>query len=247
MQLGDRPNLSEAQLVGYSVLDRQGYLLGQVLKTLPRPDDQFALLVQYPASKAEMAELIVENESITKVDSQASRLYTDLDFNLVVPTQGKTIPLVAERALVKRHRRKVGEVVVRKVVETDWVQIPIHRETLLIEQAGKPTPLAEISLGETRVSGDAAIAPAANRYDTFPTESLGYWSSLVEASQTLEQFAQDEAIASLPIRVVLVIDPQRPTEKVTLEFPTTNAAAQMLNTIAEHWQPLCQGVYLETI
>jgi hypothetical protein len=46
----------------------------------------------------------------------------------------KTIPLLQERLLVERHRRKLGEVIVRKVVETRIVEVPVRREKLIVEQ-----------------------------------------------------------------------------------------------------------------
>lgn len=94
-----------------------------------------------------MTDLVIEDKHVTELDPVAQALYTDLDFKLVVTQQGRTSPLVAEKALVRRQRHKVGEVVVRKIVENDWVQIPIHCDKLIIEQTGKSAPLAAIDLG----------------------------------------------------------------------------------------------------
>lgn len=65
-----------------------------------------------------------------------------------------TIQLLEERLNVRLNTRKVGEVVVRKVVETEMVTIPIRREKLIVEQV---TPhlqqLAAIDLGHEEVTG----------------------------------------------------------------------------------------------
>jgi Domain of unknown function (DUF2382) len=45
-----------------------------------------------------------------------------------------SIQLLGERVIVDRQRRKIGEVIVRKVVETQIIEIPIHREKLVVEQ-----------------------------------------------------------------------------------------------------------------
>jgi hypothetical protein len=61
----------------------------------------------------------------------------------------ETIPLLEERLIVNRERQKRGEVVVRKEIETEIVEVPVQREKLIVEEVG-PTPkqLAEIDLHE---------------------------------------------------------------------------------------------------
>jgi stress response protein YsnF len=46
----------------------------------------------------------------------------------------ETVRLLEERLIVNRLKRKIGEVVVRKEIETRIVQIPLRREKLIIEQ-----------------------------------------------------------------------------------------------------------------
>ncbi|MBE9143600.1 YsnF/AvaK domain-containing protein [Planktothrix mougeotii] len=63
-----------------------------------------------------------------------------------------TIPLKEEKLIVERERRKVGEVVIRKQVETYFVQVPVKREKLVIEQVGTDDQiLAEIPLSEETI------------------------------------------------------------------------------------------------
>jgi stress response protein YsnF len=59
----------------------------------------------------------------------------------------KTIPLREERLIVDHRKQKMGEVVVRKEIETEIIEVPIQREKLIVEQVGKETRrLAEIDL-----------------------------------------------------------------------------------------------------
>lgn len=65
------------------------------------------------------------------------------------------IPLLAERLVVDRRRRKVGEIVVRKVVETQMVNVPVRRERLIVEQVSpEHKSLAAIDLDRGELSQD---------------------------------------------------------------------------------------------
>ncbi|MDJ0515162.1 MAG: DUF2382 domain-containing protein [Trichodesmium sp. MO_231.B1] len=81
------------------------------------------------------------------------------------------IHLLEEKLVVDRSKKKVGEVVVRKEVETKIVEVPIRQEKLVIEQVniGEETKkLGEIDLteGEVSVSG--------NQVDTNDSSSSEY-------------------------------------------------------------------------
>ena len=49
-------------------------------------------------------------------------------------TEQETFRLLEERLVINRLRRKVGEVVIRKEIETRIVEVPLRREKLIIEQ-----------------------------------------------------------------------------------------------------------------
>jgi hypothetical protein len=64
----------------------------------------------------------------------------------------EVIPLLAERVVVDRRKRKVGEVVVRKVIETEVIEVVVRREKLIVEQVSPSyEELAVIDLGETSI------------------------------------------------------------------------------------------------
>jgi hypothetical protein len=65
----------------------------------------------------------------------------------------KIIRLLEERLLIDYQRCRVGEVIVRKKIETRMVQVPIRHEKLIVEQVSpKHEQLAEIDLGQGDLS-----------------------------------------------------------------------------------------------
>ncbi len=62
--------------------------------------------------------------------------------------------MLEEKLQVTRHKQKIGEVIVRKQIETKLVQIPIRREKLIIERVGKNTErLTEVVINDEKVNG----------------------------------------------------------------------------------------------
>lgn len=74
--------------------------------------------------------------------------------NKVVVKEETLVPLLEEKLLVDRIKKKVGEIVVRKKIETRMVEVPVRWEKLIVEQVGSPTKqLAEINLGQGNTTG----------------------------------------------------------------------------------------------
>jgi Domain of unknown function (DUF2382) len=70
----------------------------------------------------------------------------------------QVISLLEERLVVDLTRRKIGDIVVRKEIETHLlqVQVPVRREKLIVEQVSPEYKrLAEIDLGEEQVDNQA--------------------------------------------------------------------------------------------
>ena len=70
----------------------------------------------------------------------------------------KVISLLEERLVVDLTRRKVGDIVVRKEIETQLVQVqvPVRRETLIVEQVSPEYKrIAQIDLGTEQVDTTA--------------------------------------------------------------------------------------------
>ncbi|WDD35186.1 DUF2382 domain-containing protein [Nostoc sp. UHCC 0926] len=69
-------------------------------------------------------------------------------------SEEQIIRLLEERLVVESSKRKVGEVIVRKVIETRMVQVPVRREKLIVEQISpEHKQLAEIDLGQEEIDG----------------------------------------------------------------------------------------------
>ncbi|MEH2209298.1 YsnF/AvaK domain-containing protein [Nostoc sp.] len=74
--------------------------------------------------------------------------------NLEQIHEEQIISLLEERLVVESSKRKVGEVIVRKVIETRMVQVPVRREKLIVEQISpEHKQLAEIDLGQEEIPG----------------------------------------------------------------------------------------------
>lgn len=88
-------------------------------------------------------------DSANKENSQDN--HSELEF--VEEIEEDLIRLLGERLVVERSKRKIGEVIIRKEIETRMIQIPVRREKLIIEEPGiEPKQLAEIDLGEEEIS-----------------------------------------------------------------------------------------------
>ncbi|MDV3000162.1 MAG: hypothetical protein N5P05_001768 [Chroococcopsis gigantea SAG 12.99] len=60
--------------------------------------------------------------------------------------------LLGERLVVDREKRQIGEVIIRKVVETEMVSVPLRREKLIIERVDDPVE----KIGEVELSREKA-------------------------------------------------------------------------------------------
>ena len=111
------------------------------------------------------------------------------------------IRLLEERLVVERSKQKVGEVIVRKEIETRMVEVPVRREKLIVEQISpQHKQLAEIDLGEGEVTGMqpgeiASLAPTVT----------GEFDSPESASRFLEAIAENRPHGCAKVRVELVL------------------------------------------
>jgi hypothetical protein len=69
-------------------------------------------------------------------------------------TESYQISLLEEKLQIARRKQKIGEVVIRKQVETRMVNIPLRREKLIVERVGNnPEQLTEVIVAEETVNG----------------------------------------------------------------------------------------------
>lgn len=137
-------------------------------------------------------EMLIENQE-TEENQQ------DLDI-----VDQEVIRLLEERLVINRSKRKVGEVIVRKEIETRMVQVPIQREKLIIEQVGDdPKVLAEIDLGEGQITGIDL-----NEIKVEPSEPtvIAEFTSVQKASKILNSIASQPRHGCVKVRLEIVLE-----------------------------------------
>ncbi|MGL5922676.1 MAG: hypothetical protein ACRC32_07120, partial [Chroococcidiopsis sp.] len=119
------------------------------------------------------------------------------------------IKLLAERVVVERKKRKIGEVIVRKEIETRMVEVPVRYEKLIVEQVNpEHKQIAEINLGQETLA-DRNL----NSWDVgVKNQSVGEltvrgrFDSPKVASLLLNAIARERQHGCQQIRVEIVVD-----------------------------------------
>jgi Domain of unknown function (DUF2382) len=125
----------------------------------------------------------------------------------------KTIPLLEERLVVNFHRRKIGEVVVRKEVDVCIVEVPVRRERLIVEQISpKYEQLAVVDLGSASAE---AIQSTNGRLPPTLQASFVSVNAAVDFLQSID--GHRDLSGSAPISVMLVDESLRSAYQKWLE------------------------------
>lgn len=136
------------------------------------------------------------------------------------------IPLWDERLVMGRNNRKVGEVVVRKEIETQIVEIPIRRERLIVEQVNPEyQQIAVVELGQVQVQGFTDIPhPTAIETPAYPIVS-GEFATASSAIQFLEAIANGShsSLQNIKISIALKEVEQQSTYQKWIELYSTNS------------------------
>jgi hypothetical protein len=158
----------------------------------------------------------VEQTSISPVRAKTGQLTTaPTTAETRLETGAETIRLLEERLLVEQHRRKIGEVVVHKVVDTQMIEVPVRRERLVVEQVSpEHKQLAIVDLGQTLEDGkvfeagqtpdgqtlELGLGHQANRSQIAEPSSSA--ATLASTQQFLAKLAQRPQIAKAKLRLV---------------------------------------------
>ncbi|MFS0517551.1 YsnF/AvaK domain-containing protein [Nostoc sp. UIC 10607] len=136
--------------------------------------------------------------------------------NLDDVTEEQIIRLLEERLVVESSKRKVGEVIVRKVIETRMIQVPVRRERLIVEQISPGhKQLAEIDLGQEEISGidlTEVEGLEATHFDSGLTVS-GEFSSPKTASLLLNAIALEQNHGCKQVRVTIGVEDESHEKK----------------------------------
>jgi stress response protein YsnF len=140
----------------------------------------------------ELEQLPLDHHIFARSSNNESKLPVDLGEkerinHAINQQQIAKIPLLEERITVNRNKRKIGEVSVRKKIETKIVQIPLRREVLIIEQVGEETKkLAEVDLDR---GDNARINSNTLSEGDYEYVIVGEYSSIELARQILDKIS----------------------------------------------------------
>ena len=125
-------------------------------------------------------------------------------------SEEEIIRLLGERLLVDRSKRKVGEVIIRKEIETRMIQVPVRREKLIIEQVSpEHKQLAEIDLGQEELAGIELSETASSNTQVASLDGLtvgGVFNSPKIASLLLNAIALERRHGCKQVRVEIVVE-----------------------------------------
>lgn len=119
------------------------------------------------------------------------------------------IKLLAERVVVERRKRKIGEVIVRKEIETRLVEVPVRYEKLIVEQVNpERQQIAEINLGEETITARQVnfIDPDERKQSGDKLTVRGRFDSPKIASLLLNAIARERQHGCQQIRLEIIVD-----------------------------------------
>jgi stress response protein YsnF len=131
-------------------------------------------------------------------------------------SEEQIIRLLEERLFVESSKRKVGEVIVRKVIETRMIQVPIRREKLIVEQISpEHKQLAEIDLGQEEIA-DVDLTDIERLEGTHFESGLtisGEFNSPKTASLLLNAIALEQNHGCNQVRVTITVEDESHQKK----------------------------------
>lgn len=173
--------------------------------------------------------MIFEELKDSEQNSEVAHL-TKVDSTSNISTQ-EVFSLLEERLILDLTRRKIGEVVIRKEIETQIVQmqVPVRREKLIVEQVSPEYKLlAEINLGQ------------ANTFDRGIADQIGDNLTPVDNDE--------EPISFEPISFELDDLGQKFNQtKIHGSFYSPEVARDLLNDIASLPGRDCQTIQVEIV
>ncbi|MFB2982358.1 YsnF/AvaK domain-containing protein [Microseira sp. BLCC-F43] len=248
----------KSKLKNFSVLDKQGFVMGQVKDVAIDSARQLNLVVSEADNYNGSRLFLLRSSHIQQVDSENKSAIVDLSKAeidnlpeykpsekqdakpkittqkpIVIPSSISEMPpvteskddspeyaepldvveeevirLLEERLVVDLKKQKLGDVIVRKQVETRIVQVPVRREKLIVEQVGPDRrQLAEIDLGQAEEIAEVEPDKIATQ-DNQPTVS-GVFNSPRTASLLLDAISKQRNHGCKYVRVEIVLEDDR--------------------------------------
>jgi hypothetical protein len=249
------------QLVNNSVYDRSGSLIGKVIRVEPLAAGDFTVVVKRLGENGTSREIAIDNNYIFKLDAERQAIHVNVETEGLVPQGSAPQPgnseeahlqLVEERLVVNRKRVKVGEVSVRRVIETEMVQVPIQREKLVIERIGESADPIEVDLNQTRLKGFEGQEPmlqSSLQADAGGKRqgnvASGAFTTMGDAIEFLGTVADLPDPRCEKIRVAILLQGGPGLKGTVYEFETAEQTRQKLSRLAKILLNQCSSVRLE--
>lgn len=143
---------------------------------------------------------IPKQETVTTTKKHLEPQTADSDV-----VEEEIVRLLEERLVVNRRKWKVGEVVLRKEIETEIVKVPIRREKLIVEQVGTETKvLAEIDLAGSEVT--EITQTSSPKLASNNNMVAGEFLSPKAASNLLEAIALQKPHGCTKVRIEILVE-----------------------------------------
>lgn len=245
----------KSKLKNFSVLDRQGFVMGRVKDVVIDSARQLNLVVSEADNYNDHRLFLLRSSHIQQVDSENKSAIVDLskaeidnlpeykpsekqDAEPKIGSQKPTgipsnisempvvneankapteyyepldvveeevIRLLEERLVVDVKKQKLGDVIVRKEVETRIIQVPVRREKLIVEQVGpERRQLAEIDLGQAEEILEVEPAQIASENNQPTVSSI--FNSPKTASLLLDAISKQRNHGCKYVRVEIVLE-----------------------------------------
>ncbi len=153
-------------------------------------------------------------------------------FEPSIETQEKRIiPLLEERLHINRQRRKIGEVILRREVETRMIEVPVRREKLIVEQISPEfRQIACIDFSETEISEQTGNTTDLSE-DLFDQTLTAYYSTVLAANHALKVLGQTLANQCRSVSLAIVVQQGDRTERTSHRFETLATATWFLDSM----------------
>jgi stress response protein YsnF len=171
--------------------------------------------IEYMAEHLETEEPGNSKFSESSENSTKKLAYSQTTNNSIQPTnlenvsEETIIRLLEERLVVESSKRKIGEVIIRKEIETRMVQVPVRYEKLIVEQVSpEHKQLAEIDLSQGEISGlelTEVKRVEFRHFDSSLTVS-GEFNSAKIASLLLNAIALEQNNGCKHVRVTIAVE-----------------------------------------
>lgn len=161
--------------------------------------------------KADANQVLSQNASsyAEQMPEPADVTYNIEDSETPDVVEEEVIRLLEERVVVNMNKRKVGEVIVRKEVETRMVEVPVQYEKLIVEQVSPETKrLAEIDLTQTPIPDLGVTGSMSTGTQSTQTQPIvsGEFASPKTASLLLDAIAKQRQHGCKRIRIEMVLE-----------------------------------------